>query len=92
MGYAFISYSSKDQQLADATRQTLIESGIEIWMAPYDIPAGSKYAYVINDAIEKSACLVLLLTEDALDDEQIDAYFRAPFVWATQETLKKPAD
>ena len=37
MGYAFISYSSKNQQLADATRQTLIESGIDIWMAPYEI-------------------------------------------------------
>lgn len=72
MGYAFISYSSKDQQLADATRQTLIESGIEIWMAPYDIPAGSKYAYVINDAIEKSACLVLLLTEDAQNSEFVE--------------------
>ena len=63
--YAFISYSSKNQTMADATRILLKNSNIPCWMAPYDIPAGSKYAYVINDALENCACLVLLLTNDS---------------------------
>lgn len=42
--------------------------------------------------MEEYEKLLLETLEDALDDEQIDAYFRAPFVWAAQETLKKPAD
>lgn len=41
MGYAFISYSSKHQDTANATRELFIKKGIDCWMAPYDIPAGS---------------------------------------------------
>lgn len=60
--YVFISYSSKNQQMADSVRLLLKENKISCWMAPYDIPAGSRYAYVINDALEKCSCLLLLLT------------------------------
>lgn len=60
--YVFISYSSKNQQMADSVRLLLKENSISCWMAPYDIPAGSRYAYVINDALEKCSCLLLLLT------------------------------
>lgn len=60
--YVFISYSSKNQQMADPVRLLLKENNISCWMAPYDIPVGSRYAYVINDALEKCSCLLLLLT------------------------------
>lgn len=69
--YAFISYSSKNQDKADATRMLLLEDHIACWMAPYDIPAGSKYAQVINDAIENCACLVLLLSNDSQNSSQV---------------------
>ena len=64
-GYAFISYSTKNQAAADAIRELLKRKGIATWMAPGDIPAGSKYAQVINRAVKESSCLVLILTEDA---------------------------
>jgi hypothetical protein len=70
--YAFISYSSKNQQSADAVRALLLENNLNCWMAPYDIPAGSKYAHVINDAIENCACFVLLLTEEAQASEFVE--------------------
>ena len=60
--YVFISYSSKNQQMADSIRLLFEENNISCWMAPYDIPADSKYAYVINDALENCSCLLLLLT------------------------------
>ena len=63
--YVFISYSSDDQPKAESTRFLLNERGIKTWMAPYDIPAGSKYAHVINDAIEKCCCVLLLLSDNA---------------------------
>ena len=63
--YVFISYSSNDQQEAEAMRTLLSVHGIATWMAPYDIPAGSKYAYVINDAIEGCACVLLMLSESS---------------------------
>lgn len=65
MGYAFISYSTKNQTAADAMRQLLRKNGVDTWMAPYDIPAGSEYAEVLYDALTGCACLVLLLTGDS---------------------------
>lgn len=63
--YVFISYAVKNQSKAEAMRHLLKENGIKVWMAPYDIPAGSKYAFVINDAIENCSCVLLLLSEDS---------------------------
>ena len=65
MGYVFISYSTKDQSDADAFKHLLAKNQIRTWMAPYDIPAGSKYAQVINHAIKECDCFVLLLTNAA---------------------------
>lgn len=71
-GYVFISYSSKNQTYAEATRSLLKQEQINSWMAPYDIPAGSKYAYVINDAIQNCSCVLLLLTEEAQESEFVE--------------------
>lgn len=65
MGYAFISYSTKNQSLADAMRNLLKECGIETWMAPGDIPPGNRYAQVINRAIKDCDCFILMLSEEA---------------------------
>ena len=65
MGYVFISYSTKNQASADAMRELLKCKGIETWMAPGDIPPGSKYAQVINRAVKECACLLLMLSQDA---------------------------
>ncbi|MBQ3015954.1 MAG: TIR domain-containing protein [Clostridia bacterium] len=62
MGYAFISYSTKNQAAADSLRDLLKKNRIDSWMAPYDIPVGSKYANVINKAIKECSCFILLLT------------------------------
>ena len=62
MGYAFISYSTKNQAAADSLRDLLKKNRIDSWMAPYDIPVGSKYANVINKAIKDCSCFILLLT------------------------------
>ena len=63
MGYAFISYSTKNQSAADAMRALFNKHEIDTWMAPYDIPAGSEYAEVLYDALSKCSCLVLMLTD-----------------------------
>lgn len=65
MNYVFISYCSKDQSAAEAMRDFLADNGIRTWMAPHDIPAGSKYAQVINHALRDCACLVLILTNES---------------------------
>ena len=70
--YVFISYSTKNQEYAEATLHLVKSEGIAAWMAPYDIPAGSKYAHVINNAIKKCACVLLLLSEESQASEWVE--------------------
>lgn len=53
MSYAFISYGSKDRDIVNPIKDILVANGIKTWVAPDDIPAGSNYSEVINDAIKK---------------------------------------
>lgn len=62
MGYAFISYSSKDRSIVNPIIDILVANGINTWIAPDDIPAGSNYLEVINDAIKNSSLFVVILT------------------------------
>ena len=65
MGYAFISYSSKDREKADELRNLLINENIDCRMAPYDVHAGSEWADRLTQALEECACVVLLLSDAA---------------------------
>lgn len=67
MGYVFISYSTANQESADAIRNLFSKHGFATWMAPYDIPPGQKYAEVINRAIKGCDCFTLLLTQKSQD-------------------------
>ena len=80
MGYAFISYSSKNTEDAKALNSALMNKGIQTWMAPGDIPAGSSYASVITKAIKGAECLVILLTDDALNSIWVEKRSRKGFV------------
>lgn len=70
--YVFISYSSKNTAEAEAVRKLLMNNGLQNWMAPHDIPAGAKYAHVIDEAIENCACVLLLLTQEAQASDHVD--------------------
>lgn len=70
-GYAFISYSSKNQQMADSFRTLFNQNGIKTWMAPGDIHVGSSYMKEINHALKNCACLVLLLSNAAQESQWV---------------------
>lgn len=71
MGYVFISYSTKNQQMADSFRILLNQNGIKTWMAPGDIPFGSTYTATINRAIKDSSCFMLLFSESAQNSQWV---------------------
>lgn len=71
-GYVFISYSTKNQDYAEAALKFVKDENISAWMAPYDIPAGSKYAHVINNAIKNCSCVLLLLSEQSQASEWVE--------------------
>ncbi len=65
--YVFISYSTKNTEVADSVKSELIENGISCWMAPYSIPYGSNYSIEIFDAVANCKVFVLILSEQAME-------------------------
>ncbi len=65
MGYAFISYSSKQYDRMVEIKELLRQKGISTWSAPEDIPIGSKYSEVITQAIKNAGCVLLLLSDSS---------------------------
>lgn len=65
MGYAFISYSSKNRQIADSFQMLFKQNNIETWIAPEDIALGETYTSAINKAIKGASCFVLLFSEES---------------------------
>ncbi len=61
----FISYSSKEYDVANIVRTTLTNNGITSWMAPESIPGGSNYMEVIPSAIADCKIFLLILSESS---------------------------
>lgn len=61
----FISYSSKQSDVADAVRAHLQAAGIACWLAPRNIPIGDAYADAIVEAIHGARVMVLLFSPAA---------------------------
>ena len=67
----FISYSSKDKQIADALVHYLEEQKIRCWIAPRDIMGGAEYADVIVEAIESTSVALVLFSETAQESQWV---------------------
>lgn len=65
MNRIFISYSSKEYDIACRFRQAFSERGIICWMAPESIPIGSNYAVEIPKAIQDADIFVLILSDNS---------------------------
>ncbi len=68
---AFISYSSKDKPVADATCAALEAAGVRCWIAPRDIVPGREYGAAIIEAIEHCRVMVLVFSSNANESRQI---------------------
>lgn len=61
--FVFISYSSREVEIANQLKHILETNGVPCWMAPQSIPAGSDYGREIPKAIEKCKTFLLLLSD-----------------------------
>jgi formylglycine-generating enzyme required for sulfatase activity len=61
----FISYSNKDQTVANAVCATLEAQSIRCWIAPRDIPPGAAWGGSIIKAIEDARIMVLIYSGSA---------------------------
>jgi hypothetical protein len=67
----FISYSSKDQRVADAVCAALESRGIACWIAPRDVPPGADWDEANVRAIASSRAMVLVFSSRANDSQQV---------------------
>lgn len=67
----FISYSTKNQEIANQINQTLKRSGFKTWFAQESINAGQNYAKDIVKAIQSAQCLILLYSNDVDDSVHV---------------------
>ena len=75
----FISYSSKNSTAAQAVCHELEDNGIKCWMAPRDIPVGSKYASVITKAIVDCRMVVLVFSDDSARSPWVESEINIAF-------------
>jgi WD40 repeat protein len=67
----FISYSSRDKQVASAVCGKLEAAGIRCWIAYRDVQAGENWAAAIIEAIGKCQVMVLILSSGANQSPQV---------------------
>jgi adenylate cyclase len=68
---AFLSYASADAEVAKQVCARLEASGMRVWMAPRDVPAGAHYADALVRAINASRSLLLILSENSVDSAHV---------------------
>ena len=69
--YVFISYSTKNLDIAESIKTELEKNEISCWMAPYSIPSGSDYSVEIFDAIANCKVFVLILSEQSMKSQYV---------------------
>lgn len=75
----FISYSSQDMEAAQAICHVLEQNEIRCWMAPRNIPPGSDYGDVIEEAIKSCKAVVVLFSETAATSQWVKGELNIAF-------------
>jgi uncharacterized protein YjbI with pentapeptide repeats len=68
----FISYSSKDQKIADRLYADLQNEGVRCWFAPHDLPIGANTWDVIDEAIRLRDKLLLILSGNSIASDWVE--------------------
>ncbi|MEI6208045.1 MAG: toll/interleukin-1 receptor domain-containing protein [Desulfuromonadales bacterium] len=68
----FISYCTKNKELAQLFCNVVEGAGVSCWMAPRDIPPGGRWATAISDGIEKASIMVLLVSKDSMSSAEVE--------------------
>ncbi len=69
---AFISYSSKDEELAQRLYADLQAKGVRCWFAPEDLKIGDLFSTEIDQAIQLHDRLLLLLSTNSMESAWVE--------------------
>ena len=67
----FISYSTKDTDIANALLEVLESYGLNCWMAPRNIPKGAQWAEEIDKAIQNARVFVVIISSHSVESKQV---------------------
>ncbi len=67
----FVSYSSRNKDVADAIVAEMEQHGIRCWYAPRDVLTGQEWATAISHAIASVAVMVLVYTDESNNSKQV---------------------
>ena len=67
----FISYSTKDTDIASALLETFESYGLDCWIAPRDIPQGAQWAEEIDKAIQNARVFVVIVSSHSVESRQV---------------------
>lgn len=68
----FISYSSKDKEVAFAICKMLEDSNLQCWIAPRNVIGGKSYAREIIEAINSSTVVLFVFSENSNKSEHVE--------------------
>lgn len=71
MSQIFISYSRNDAVFATRLSNSLIQSGIDVWIDLQDIHAGSKWSNSIQQGLDQSQAMILIVSPDSMASENV---------------------
>lgn len=75
----FISYSSKDQELAERLRADLRNRNVRCWFAPEDLKIGDRLRPSFDEAIRVHDKLMVLLSENSVSSEWVEKEVETAF-------------
>lgn len=67
----FISYSTKDKDIAFKILEEIESTGHTCWIAPRNIPYGTPYARAIMEGIDECDTFLVLITDNSIKSEDV---------------------
>ena len=68
----FVSYCTKNKELAQLFCNVIEGAGVSCWMAPRDIPSGGSWATAIAKGIEDASLLALLVSDASMTSAEVE--------------------
>lgn len=68
----FISYCTKNKELAQLFCNVVEGAGILCWMAPRDIPPGDRWATAIQKGVEDATIFALLVSDASMNSAEVE--------------------
>lgn len=75
MTRVFISYSRKDLEFATRLAQSLTQAGIDVWMDVEDIQIGSKWSKSIQQGLDSSDVLCVIISPASMESTNVEDEF-----------------